>query len=509
MNNLKEIVNIVKKIKLKSTDFLLEDATSNSKINLFYTKTLDNTFQTDEDAAQFFYKDTPNNSSYKNLKSSFRERLINTLWFFDHTSVKSGYGRAIIYCTKYFAAAQILLYLESKTTSNDLYKKVLKKAMEYELTDFILKCTIYLRDQAVLIYRDEKKFEEYNQLVNHYTKVYQIELRAKEYYHRLIIPYNSSKSIKEDTSQKAKNYYSELEVYLQEYDAPQLHLLGYYIKSIYLFSKNDYEGLIEMSEEAIAFFERKNYTYNAPIIAFCHILLVSHIQLKQYEAGVIATRKSKQLHTSGSYNWYINQELNLMLVLHTKKYEDGPQIVYESLKHRKFKHMNISLQEKWTIYKAYIHFLIYIGKIPEETNCVNLGQFRKGKFLNSVPIFSKDKRGLNIPILVIQILFMIVKKDYDNAIDRIEAIEKYCSRYLKKEDNLRSNCFIRALLQVPISSFHKNGVNRRAKKYIDQLKTVPLEIANQSHEVEVIPYEDLWEFVIDSLGTKFYKPRKK
>jgi len=256
MNNLMEIVNIVKGIKLKSTDFLLDDDASNSKINTFYTKIINNTFQTDEDAAQFFYKDSPSNSSYKNLKSAFRERLINTLWFFDHTSVKSGYGKAIIYCTKYFAAAQILMYLENRTASNDLHKKVLKKAQAYELTNFILKCAVYLRDHAVLRLRDEKKFDYYNQLVNHYSKIYQIEIKAKEYYHRLILPYSNNKSTKEETTQKAKNYYSELEPYLQIYQAPQLHLLGYHIKSVYLFSKNDYVGLIELSAQAIAFFEQ-------------------------------------------------------------------------------------------------------------------------------------------------------------------------------------------------------------------------------------------------------------
>jgi hypothetical protein len=31
------------------------------------------------------------------------------------------------------------------------------------------------------------------------------------------------------------------------------------------------------------------------------------------------------------------------------------------------------------------------------------------------------------------------------------------------------------------------------------LKAVPLDFANQSHEVELIPYEDLWEMVLGTL----------
>lgn len=135
----------------------------------------------------------------------------------------------------------------------------------------------------------------------------------------------------------------------------------------------------------------------------------------------------------------------------------------------------------------------------------NPSKYKQGKFLNSIPVYSKDKRDLNVSSLIIQIVFVIVKKDYDQAIDRIEAIEKYCSRYLRKDENFRSNCFIKALLQVPISGFHKAGVERRAKKYIGQLSDVPLEMSNQPYEVEIIPYEDLWQIIMDSLGVKFFR----
>ena len=45
-------------------------------------------------------------------------------------------------------------------------------------------------------------------------------------------------------------------------------------------------------------------------------------------------------------------------------------------------------------------------------------------------------------------------------------------------------------------------------KYLTQLKKTPLEVANQPHEVEIIPYEILWEMALNSLENKFYKERK-
>ena len=128
--------------------------------------------------------------------------------------------------------------------------------------------------------------------------------------------------------------------------------------------------------------------------------------------------------------------------------------------------------------------------------------FRLKKFLNDIPIFSRDKRGYNIPVLIIQILFLIVNKKYERLSDRMEAIEKYTTRYLKKNENFRSNCFIKMLLQIPKRNFHRVAVERHAKKYRDKLKSVPLSIANQAYEVEIIPYAHLWEYVLESLDNK-------
>jgi hypothetical protein len=131
------------------------------------------------------------------------------------------------------------------------------------------------------------------------------------------------------------------------------------------------------------------------------------------------------------------------------------------------------------------------------------------RFVNETPLYNKDKRGLNIPILIFQILVMILTKRYDETIDRMEAIEKYSTRYLKKDDNFRSNCFIKMLLQMAGSGFHKAAVARNAEKYVKLLGTVPLDFAKQSHDIEIIPYEALWDMVVDSLDNTIYKIKTK
>lgn len=62
---------------------------------------------------------------------------------------------------------------------------------------------------------------------------------------------------------------------------------------------------------------------------------------------------------------------------------------------------------------------------------------------------------------------------------------------------------------MPAASFHQEAVFRKAQKHLEQLQSMPLEIANQTHEIEIIPYEDLWTMAMENLQNQIFKPRGK
>jgi len=188
---------------------------------------------------------------------------------------------------------------------------------------------------------------------------------------------------------------------------------------------------------------------------------------------------------------------------HTQNYQEAYEVFQEVYTHRQFKKvLGEANLETWEIFRAYLHLLkdLEIINIPDTDTYFK--KFRIQKFINEVPVFSKDKQGANIAILVIQIVFSIQQKKYDQMIDRSDAIAKYASRHLKKDDNFRSNVFIKMLLEIPKASFHQAAVERKVGKYLKRLSEVPLEVASQTHSIEVIPYEDLWPMVIGMLENK-------
>jgi hypothetical protein len=63
------------------------------------------------------------------------------------------------------------------------------------------------------------------------------------------------------------------------------------------------------------------------------------------------------------------------------------------------------------------------------------------------------------------------------------------------------------LLQIPQNDFDADRIKVKSKKYWDKLAALPLALANQSHEIEIIPFEDLWRFIQENLGKKIIRTK--
>ena len=506
MQALKELAYIVTQNKLRTIELIGDTPESKSKITEFYEGILEGKFSTDDDAARFFYEADKNYSGYQKLKSNLKSRLINTIFFIDtKDNSHSERQRAYYICYREWAAAKILIGKGARLAGVNLCHKILKLARKYEITELILDISRTLRLHYGARVGDFKKFEQFNKIFKEYEAIWHAENRAEELYTELVIKYVNNKSTKENLHQKAQQYYDLLKEDLKNYNSYRLYLCSSLIKIIIHSSINAYEETIQVCNESINLFKSKKYQPTTPLQIYYYQLLVCYTQLKKYKEGKAVTQKCIKLLEEGSYNWFKYHEYYLILCMHTKQYQDAYDIFLKSIQHPRFQFLPSVVKEMWRIFEAYIHYLVDLGKVNLKNGDKNFNKFKLGRFLNETPIYSKDKRGMNIPILVIHILFMIQQQKYDRAIDKIEAIEKYCSRHLRNNDLFRSNCFIKMLMKIPICSFHKAGVVRKAGNYLKRLQSVPLDVANQAHEIEIIPYENLWEMALETLENKFHK----
>ncbi|MEK7255220.1 MAG: tetratricopeptide repeat protein, partial [Bacteroidota bacterium] len=225
-----------------------------------------------------------------------------------------------------------------------------------------------------------------------------------------------------------------------------------------------------------------------------------HVQLGAFQEAEEAFTRCLELTEEEVHNWYVVKETYLGSLYRSGQYQKAFEVFQDAIHRPGFKKLSVPFVEQWSVQEAFLHYFISIGKIkPSLKQTESVGKFRLNKFLNDVPNFSKDKRGMNISILILQTLFLIQQKRFEDVNERLNALKAYSHRYLRKDDTFRSNCFIHMLLQLPHAYFNRKAAERKAKKFADQLSAAPLAAANQSGELELVPYEDLWQFVLSSL----------
>jgi hypothetical protein len=502
MDVLKELVQVLPPKKLQALQQLQTLSDEDSLVGRFYQAIATGKIDTDEDARSFLQEIS--DSHFYKLKSELKGRLINVLFLAELN--EPGYvdrQKAYFEVYKLWAAIKLLLGKHAKKTAVQFARKLLTKAEQFEFTDLALDICRTLRLHYGTIEGDEKKFQLYNDRFKYFEKLFHWENRAEEYYADLILQYVRSKKADEEVVDKAKGYLQELATGAADLDSYQLDLCRGLIRIMEYSGANDYAKTIEAAKTLTDYFETKTYTAITPLQIGYNQQLVGYILLKDFERGKAIVDRGLSLENRGGFNWFKFQELYLLLALHAQEYGEAYQIYQQTIKHPRFGRLPSATQEMWKIFEAYLAYLISIDRVSGISDNA-LKNFRLGRFLNETPIFSRDKRGMNIPILVVQVLFFISRKDYSKAHDRIEALKKYSSRYLRKDQSFRSNCFLKMLVEVSKANFHKAAVQRNTVDLLQKLAEVPVHTANQSYEIEILPFEDSWEMVLDSLDHDFH-----
>ena len=164
----------------------------------------------------------------------------------------------------------------------------------------------------------------------------------------------------------------------------------------------------------------------------------------------------------------------------------------EVIENNKFKSLPELYKQPWYLKEAFCHFLFRIGKIDEDViSNSKMRQFRISRFMNEVSEFSKDKRGLNITINIIQMIFLIVDNEYDKVLDKLAALKQYNFRYLKRPEYIRSSTFIKMLLKIPECNYDPEIIGIKTINLQNILKDNPLDFSEKSMSIEILPYETL------------------
>ncbi|MBK9982551.1 MAG: hypothetical protein IPP15_09010 [Saprospiraceae bacterium] len=340
---------------------------------------------------------------------------------------------------------------------------------------------------------DKKKLNKYLKIERDYLNILYWEIRAENYYLELqSIQLKSFAKLDKATEIKFKNYVIELDK-MTNINTIFFKDLRYKVKIALYESQNDYNSIFQLSDKT---YKELIKSKNKSNIILQNINLrraFALIQLGRFEESIsIGTKDMKNL-PSGSLGWYFIAHYKLKALLYKADYGNAIKLIKLMLEDPGFSKLGGNHKELFGATLGYIHLIVNAGLAGDPIKMVKvLPEFKIGKFLNAIPVFSKDKLGINVSILLMHIGFLLQRKNYNAIIDRIDSLKQYAYKYLRKDDTFRSNCMIKMVVQMTKADFNPIRTERYTSDLYKQLEQVKLAGSGENIETEIIPYEVLW-----------------
>lgn len=433
-----------------------------------------------QDASQYFYPDNPNaKTNFARLKRRAIEQLTSEICGSKPQGSKQ--LKAISSVTRNMYLLKLMAATSLRGSFARIGQKSYHEARHYHLTDLSIIICKELVMHFLILEVDLKRYEHYRKEYQKLIKIKQAEVQAElhlfDVYHQLTL----SKHINQELQEKIKGHL------LQIQDATPVSYwhgyLKYNLEVIYKEATGQKNDLLQICRKALAYFEGLDFEAPRNVLrSFTFRTVPLLILAGEFEAAEKAIKRTKRMSKTGSHNWLAIHQYECLLGFYSKDYIRCQQVMEAVSTHLK------ESNESWLIYQAYLYLFSHLGKHPKS-------RFKLGKFLNEVPVYSKDKKGMNINVLIIQIMVLLKDRRWPQIVDRIDALKAYTYRHLKTESTQRSDIFLSMLAILPKVAFQRSEAVERTQTLLLELKASPI----LSVDFEVVPYEDLWDIVLELL----------
>jgi hypothetical protein len=456
-------------------------------------------FFSDEEAVKFMYgkNETPKSQAYLRLKGRLERNLLNTAFFVDvnqpmfNDRLKAWYN-----CYRDFAAAYILIGREARRPGIHLLEQTLEQTVKYEFVELAAEIARRLRMESRGI-GNPTMHEKYTKIHHEYEEKRRLEMLALDYLENLINYYFIRRSPNEEIHRIASAYYEELLPLAKIADTSQFYNYTGHVGIIKCLSVNDCEGALKICGETFEILKKRPNTNRSSLTAIALQQIACLTQLRVYDGQAeeaIAYCLSQE--EEGSFNWFRTHELHLHYCLFARRYEEALSLFEKASQHPKFETLGGAVRDNWQIYGGYLHLLAALGKLETAKVEEVAGTFRYARLSNEIEVLAKDKQGMNIPLVLLPVIYNLVKGTFDTADISLEALEKYRKRYLDNDMNRRSAAFLNMLIAFAKRDYKSASAEKKIKKEMEILAREQPQVAGQTFAVEIIPYEDLWEMMV-------------
>lgn len=467
--------------------------TLKGKLKYFYTAIKEGLVLNDKEACIFLFDCDPCPPYYQ-LKHNLRTKINQKLSTLTEPRNCTPIRRAMDFCRKEIA---VLQSVRINGIKGEYYfqraEKILNTALEYDFIDIALDISRYLLKNHTF-WKHRRDYAQLKSLLTDLQQKQNAEIYLDLCYADLFNAYSGRVDLNIDDQKIIDDSFDKLKMLAQSPQTYKFYAKFFNIAIIRAQHKGDYKQVKKYAEQALIFFKGNNKSSTFAMISIYNTLITYSLRKGLYQEAKNYSKESIQILTTKGRNWSTAHHYRIIIALHSKEYQDAFDIFYDIK--NDIKYLDRDLIEQWKIVEAYLFLFAKCGKIKTKNK-----RFRLGKFINEVPVYSKDKSGHNTNILILQFLFRLKEGKRNKLIDSTNVLNKYVQKNLRNDETLRSQCFLKMLLSITSGkgNFHPLAAQRRAERYIKKLQANPLDKSKQGTELEIVPYYDLWELALEIL----------
>ncbi|MEM6378883.1 MAG: hypothetical protein AAF705_11755 [Bacteroidota bacterium] len=505
MKELSALVEYANPNRLKRLAFFHRKSKKNkSQVQQLYQLVLDNPKLGDRELSQLLF-DNPSDPRFYKVKHLLREQLTATVLLIEGWDRTNGeYQYQFAELRKQFSAAELLWTRGYPAAGVEMMKRICKQAVKLQMTNLIVMLTPYLKNYYVVYQQNGKLYQKYEAIYQEWIGVFNAEMHIKSIYEHLFYFNNVAKLHHQGIATEISLKLAEHESQFSPVDTANYCFFYAIVRMAAKAFSQQYQEAITVCWEAISAlnnFENSPRGYKRSIL----LQVIGYaVRIEDFNEGKRAVDEALKTVVDGSLTYFQVYNFYLHLSILTGEFATAIEIANQMFKHPKFDELSLPYQEKWFLLRAYLYWLIKSNNV-EDHGDTELHKFRLGRFINDVPIFAKDKQGMHIPVLVIQILWLIQRKKYLDARDRIKSLERYLNRHLRDAPGLkRTYYFVKGICQLANANFHKGAFARKVNLFLTKIEKFDQPNNQEAFEVEIIPYERFISYILNSLDHKMH-----
>ncbi len=494
MKSMLAVTQLITQQKLRKIDVLTEDTLNakNSKFKELYLGLRDGSIRNDREAAQKLYNAGPGDVRYRQLKSRFKKRLLNTLFFVDQSKPhRSSFDQTYHNCQRDWSLINILCLNDALEPAIQMAKSLLTVCQKYGFAELTVQTARFLANQAAG-QGDSKISKQLQRVIDDANQVYQQELNSEDILRRArsLLLFSGAEKNLDKTKEEVHLLQEEVDAMKVTSESAMLYYNRLETNCLLARTSYEKERVISLVDEVISYSaESPRQMHESRLTKLCIWQIELFIEKRDRIKGLEAIQHLENRSKIGSSIWFMLQKSRIALLLQTQAFSKAQQVAEYVMKQRTFS--LLSQQE------AEVFRLLEMLAISFDENLTShLKHPKDGKiqaFLNKTSAFRTDLQGLNAWRYLIKATLYRKLGQKEALSDTIAELRHLSVKQLNAKYDARLIAIAQVLYRMERKHF-SGELDRVGERYFKQLQRIPFQCSLLPNAFTPVNVEDLLAF---------------